>query len=245
MVQTPSSGYCISSLIYLRRRPFLQLSTFILILYPPISCSSHLLFLSSLVPLISSSSHLFFVFAFLSLPFPSLPLHSFFSPLLSPFLFPYLHTSATRALSSTMESRKPPKRPNLRWDKFKRQVLCCLFRFFVRSRKIFEEIFRYIFQKHLRERGISGFIPFQTMYAQWTWMRDTGHLDWSHVHMKTDFESSGYWREIIARIQSSAKALKLPLRAKTVDDIDTSRWNAGARSEDVSRDQMNSSVCNH
>ena len=128
---------------------------------------------------------------------------------------------------SPMESHKPPKRPTLRWDQYKRQVLCCLFRFFVCDKKQFQEIFSYIFRDHLNERGIHGFISFQTLNTQWVWMRNSGNLDWFHVHIGTAFETNRDWREIISKVNSAAETLRFHLREKTVDNIDTSRWKSG------------------
>lgn len=125
-----------------------------------------------------------------------------------------------------MKPPKPPKRSNLRWDQYKRQVLCCLFRFFVRNNKQIEQIFSHIFRAHLRGRGIRDFVPFRTLNTQWVWMRNTGSLDWSHVHIETAFETDGNWREILTTIKSAAHTLKLRLREKTVDNIDTSRWKS-------------------
>jgi hypothetical protein len=58
-------------------------------------------------------------------------------------------------------------------------------------------------------------------------MRNNGSLDWSRVHRETPFETNGVWREIIEKIKSAARTLNLPLREKTVDVIDITRWKSG------------------
>ncbi|KAJ5327037.1 hypothetical protein MYU51_008251 [Penicillium brevicompactum] len=122
------------------------------------------------------------------------------------------------------KATKPPRRPNIRWDTHKRQVLCCLYRFFRREPKVWEEVFSHIFMSHLIERGIAGFVPFQTLNIQWTHMRDHGDTDWHHVHIATEFNKGGEWKDIIARIKSAARSLRLQIREKDEDSVDTSRW---------------------
>lgn len=122
------------------------------------------------------------------------------------------------------KATKPPRRPNIRWDTHKRQVLCCLYRFFCRDPKVWEEVFSHIFMSHLIERGIAGFVPFQTLNIQWTHMRDHGDTDWHHVHIATEFNKDGEWKDIIARIKSAARSLRLQIREKDEDSVDTSRW---------------------
>jgi hypothetical protein len=136
---------------------------------------------------------------------------------------------------STMKSTKVPKRPTLRWDKYRRQVLCCLYRFFDCNKKQTEEIFSYMFRGHLNDRGIHGFVPFATLHTQWVWMKTRGDPVWSHVHVRTAFDTDGEWKEIIARIKSAAKTLRFELREKTEDDINISRSSsAGADDEQSS-----------
>ncbi|CAG7951526.1 unnamed protein product [Penicillium nalgiovense] len=121
-----------------------------------------------------------------------------------------------------MESIKVPKRPTLRWNKYRRQVLCCLYRFFVCNKKQTEEIFSYMFRSHLNDRGIHGFVPFATLNTQWAWMKSRRDPVWSHVHTGTAFDTNGEWKEIIENIKSAAKTLLFELHEKTEDDINIS-----------------------
>lgn len=134
-------------------------------------------------------------------------------------LFGPCHTSP---LLLKMGTTKFPKRPTLRWDQHKRLVLCCLYRFFVCSKKETEEIFSYMFRSHLNERGIQGFIPFATLHTQWVWMKKRRDPVWSQVHMNTTFEANGEWKEIVTKIKSAAKTLQFELREKMEDDTITS-----------------------
>lgn len=127
-----------------------------------------------------------------------------------------------------MEQPKRPRRPNIRWDTHMRQVLCCLFRFFVRENTKWEEIFSYIFRSHLHERHIDGFVPFATLNTQWVCMRDHGDPVWHHVHMATEFNKDGEWKGIIAEINSTAQILLLQIQEKDADCVDTSRWGSSA-----------------
>ncbi|KAJ5498469.1 hypothetical protein N7453_007520 [Penicillium expansum] len=117
---------------------------------------------------------------------------------------------------------KLPKRPTLRWDQHKRQVLCCLYRFFVCNKKETEEIFSYIFRGHLNQRGIQGFVPFATLNTQWVWMKNRRDPVWSQVHINTAFETDGEWKEVITKIRSAAKVLRFELGEKMEDNINTS-----------------------
>ncbi|KAJ5838467.1 uncharacterized protein N7525_003655 [Penicillium rubens] len=130
-----------------------------------------------------------------------------------------------------MESTKVPKRPTLRWNKCRRQVLCCLFRFFVCSKKQTEEIFSYMFRSHLNDRGIQGFVPFATLNTQWVWMKTRRDPVWSHVHTSTVFDTDEEWKEIIARIKSAAKTLRFELLEKTEDTNISRSSSAGADDE--------------
>ncbi|KAJ5365067.1 hypothetical protein N7517_007953 [Penicillium concentricum] len=125
-----------------------------------------------------------------------------------------------------MESTKFPKRPTLRWDQYKRQVLCCLYRFFMCDKKETEEIFSYMFRGHLNERGIQGFVPFATLNTQWVWMKNIRDPVWSHVHLNTAFETDGKWKEILTKIKFAAETLRFQLREKTEDDTTTSHWSS-------------------
>ncbi|KAJ5503057.1 hypothetical protein N7463_005931 [Penicillium fimorum] len=122
-----------------------------------------------------------------------------------------------------MKSTKFPKRSTLRWDQYKRQVLCCLYRFFMCDKKETEEIFSYMFRGHLNERGIRGFVPFATLNTQWVSMKNKRDPVWSHVHLNTAFETDGEWKEIVTKIKSAAKTLRFQLREKMEDDTNISR----------------------
>ncbi|KAJ5184857.1 hypothetical protein N7491_007274 [Penicillium cf. griseofulvum] len=123
-----------------------------------------------------------------------------------------------------MENQRPPRRPKLRWDIPMRQALCCIYRFFRCDKKAKEEIFFFMFQDKLKNRGISRFVPDSTLHTQWIWMRYTGDLVWAHVHRDTEFNMDGQWKDIIQRIKSTAVTLRLPLPEKIEDDIDTTQW---------------------
>lgn len=122
-----------------------------------------------------------------------------------------------------MEPTKFPKRPTMRWDPYKRQVLCCLYRFFTCNKKQTAEIFSYMFRSHLKQRGIQGFVPFATLNTQWIWMRNKRDPVWLRVHINTAFETSGEWGEIITKIKSAAKTLRFELHEKMEDDTHPSR----------------------
>jgi hypothetical protein len=121
-----------------------------------------------------------------------------------------------------MRQKKAIKTPRIRWNEYRRQVLCCLYRFFVRDTKQFEEIFSYIFRSHLRERGIQGFISFATLNTQWTWMRNKRHPVWCHVHIDTPFEDRAEWTDIISTIKTTAVTLRIHRLCERTDDTDIS-----------------------
>ncbi|CAG8168639.1 unnamed protein product [Penicillium salamii] len=120
-----------------------------------------------------------------------------------------------KAARHLRESRldKPPKNPRLRWDREKRFVLCCMYRFCVCNQHQTEKIFSHIFRWHLNERGIMDVVPFRTLSTQWRWMENTGHADWEHVQDIT-FERSAKALEIMTKIRSAATALSIPLQTK-------------------------------
>ena len=123
-----------------------------------------------------------------------------------------------------MKVPRSRRRPNIQWDTRKRQVLCCLFRFFCRDNKKWEEIFSHMFRSHLLERGITGFIPFTTLNIQWVNMREHGDSIWHRVHIATDFRKDGEWQDIISSIHSTAQLLHLQIQEKDSDSVDISRW---------------------
>ncbi|CAG8930466.1 unnamed protein product [Penicillium salamii] len=108
---------------------------------------------------------------------------------------------------------KPPKNPRLRWDREKRYVLCCMFRFCLYNQHQTEKIFSHIFRWHLNERGIVDVVPFRTLSTQWNWMGNTAHVDWEHVQEIT-FERSAKALEIMTTIRSAAAALGIRLQEK-------------------------------
>lgn len=88
------------------------------------------------------------------------------------------------------------------------------------------EIFSYMLRSHLKERGITGFVPFATLDTQWRWMRDSGDLVWYHVHEATDFRTDAEWVDIVKKIRAAAEILRFRLHEKTQDDTDTSLWRS-------------------
>lgn len=109
-----------------------------------------------------------------------------------------------------------------------REALCCLYRFFQCDKRQKEEIFFFIFRDNLRRRDIHSFVPFGTLHAQWIWMRNTGDLVWARVHKETVFDMEGEWKDIIQRIKSTAATLRLHIREKAEDNIDTALWGTRA-----------------
>jgi hypothetical protein len=90
------------------------------------------------------------------------------------------------------------------------------------------EIFSYIFRSHLKERGITGFVPFATLDTQWSWMRNSGDVVWYHVHMDTEFRTDREWTNILKKIRAAAEILRFRLHEKTQDDTDISLWRSPA-----------------
>lgn len=119
-----------------------------------------------------------------------------------------------------------PKLPQLKWDKTKRLVICCLFRFFVCDRAQTEQLFAYIFQNHLNERGIPGVAPFRRLRTQWTWMALNKHSVWELARHPA-FESSDEAKEITRKITSAAAALGTQLQRRILDEPHTpAQWPA-------------------
>ncbi|KAJ5294372.1 hypothetical protein N7508_009193 [Penicillium antarcticum] len=116
-----------------------------------------------------------------------------------------------------MEAPQGPRRPTLRWEVRMRQVLCCLYRFFVCDKKQVMEIFSYLFRGHLQERGIRGFVPYATLHTQWSWMQNSGDPVWYHVHIATEFKMNAEWSGIIHEIKAAAEILRLRLQERTQD----------------------------
>ncbi|KAJ5709342.1 hypothetical protein N7493_010676 [Penicillium malachiteum] len=113
------------------------------------------------------------------------------------------------------------KGPTIKWDFAKRQVLCCLFRFFDNERKKFPWIFAEIFGDELHKQGIypQDKVTTRVLYTQWTWMRRTEHPIWQHVHVRTKFRREE-WKKTIAKIEASARRLGLSLREGIENNTD-------------------------
>lgn len=112
----------------------------------------------------------------------------------------------------------PSKKPTLQWDNYRRQVLCCLYRFFQLDKHSFASIFSEIFRDHLQERGFGGTdIAFRVLHAQWTWMRRNDSFIWNHVHHLTEFRKDRDWMEIVQLIRAKASELEMALEEKDRD----------------------------
>ncbi|KAJ5280681.1 hypothetical protein N7478_006053 [Penicillium angulare] len=111
----------------------------------------------------------------------------------------------------------------MEWNTAKRQVLCCLFRFFS-DKHAFPAIFSEIFRDQLEQRGISGNVTFPVLHTQWYWMRQNGNSVWYHVHMDTQFQPDGEWEPIIRTIKQAADRLGISLSQKAQDETDTSKF---------------------
>lgn len=112
----------------------------------------------------------------------------------------------------------PPKKQKMRWDPIKRQLLCCLYRFFECDENQVEEVFSHIFRGHLKESNIGWFVPYDTLQAEWLWMKNGEHIDWIRVHNDAAFEASNDCANILRLIQSAAVSLKLQLRSRNPSD---------------------------
>lgn len=114
------------------------------------------------------------------------------------------------------------KKPTVKWDEFRRQVLCCLYRFFHEDGSAFERIFSEFFKEHLRNRGFSNeFIAYRALYAQWRWMKRTEHNDWKFVHLETEFRTDREWKHVILIIKAIASRLGIVLREKFTEEDNT------------------------
>lgn len=144
-------------------------------------------------------------------------------------------TSVTRALIregicscvSKMGEYKSPKKPKFRWDDHRRQVLCCLYRFFSRDEDDFKRVFSEIFREHLVECGFEdGTIPYRVLYTQWMWMRRVEHPIWCQVHLESAFKSDGKCEDTIQVIKSTANWLGISLVERDHDPVDMSQHNS-------------------
>ncbi|KAJ5289805.1 hydrolase [Penicillium atrosanguineum] len=119
--------------------------------------------------------------------------------------------------------KTPPKSPKMtfQWDDHRREVLCCLCRFFELARHDFQRIFSDIFRDHLLERGFPGNqMPYTRLYAQWTWMKRIDHPLWLFVHKETNFIENQEWKDILRQIRDSARRLRISLTEKENDATD-------------------------
>ena len=114
-------------------------------------------------------------------------------------------------------TRPCKKGPTIQWDCQKRQLLCCLYRFFVRDNSAFESIFSETFRNDLIDRGFgSGNPSYRVLHSQWIWMKSTGNPTWLHVHRDSDFAD---WSHVIAQIEATAIQQQIQLIHKEEDDI--------------------------
>ncbi|KAJ6131404.1 hypothetical protein N7523_001864 [Penicillium sp. IBT 18751x] len=115
-----------------------------------------------------------------------------------------------------LRSETPSKSPKatVQWNDYRRQVLCCLYRFFEKARQNFQRIFSDIFRDHLFERGFPTCqVPYKTLQAQWNWMRSKDHPIWMFVHEDTE-SSNREWKDILRQIHDSARRLQISLTKK-------------------------------
>lgn len=109
---------------------------------------------------------------------------------------------------------KPLKRITVRWDKLKRYVLCCLFRFFICDQSQTTRIFSHMFRSHLTERQFpNAAVGYDVLRGQFGWMKSKKHPDWLHV-LDADFESGREARDLIEQIRSAAAFLRIRLRPR-------------------------------
>lgn len=112
------------------------------------------------------------------------------------------------------------KRPRIQWDTTKRQVLCCLYRFFSWEKQTLCRVFSEIFRQHLLELGIKTDLSYPLLHTQWSTMRQELNPVWFHVHIDTDFRSDAEWRTRITEIKATASQLGVSLQEKAWDNID-------------------------
>lgn len=107
----------------------------------------------------------------------------------------------------------------MKWDNYRRQVLCCLYRFFTRDKDAFERIFSEIFRAHLQERGFGDTdVDFRRLDTQWAWMKTNNSFIWKYVHQLTEFRKDREWKEIVDLIRAKANELKMALKERDHDD---------------------------
>ncbi|PYH98207.1 hypothetical protein BO71DRAFT_447405 [Aspergillus ellipticus CBS 707.79] len=119
-------------------------------------------------------------------------------------------------------------KPRNRWTRDQRLLLCCLYRFFRKDPKVFEEIFNRVYRSEVRDCGFEDGISWSTMNTQWTCMKDKSHRVWGEVHT-SPFDKNGYWLPVIERIRETAVFLELGLMEKN----ETTRDEAGIGDEEV------------
>ncbi|OJJ35591.1 hypothetical protein ASPWEDRAFT_110487 [Aspergillus wentii DTO 134E9] len=136
---------------------------------------------------------------------------------------------------------KPDQRN--RWDNEQRYVLCCLFRFFKRTRIGYRDVFNKIFENHLRGLNITNGLAATTIDTQWHDMRRHGDPIWSEVHVNTPFDKQGVWSYVIQRIRDTARAHGMELKEKEFDNINTSTFSLKTRRTLSSQGLRVPSIC--
>ena len=114
--------------------------------------------------------------------------------------------------------QKSPKKITFQWDDYRRQVLCCLYRFYNCEHGDLQKIFSDIFKNHLLERGFpKGQISYRVLNAQWSWMKRNDNPAWMYVHKETAFRKDREWKDAIQQINHSAGKLQILLVEKEYD----------------------------
>ncbi|KAJ5536263.1 hypothetical protein N7513_009449 [Penicillium frequentans] len=122
-----------------------------------------------------------------------------------------------------MAQNMTPKRSRIQWDTTKRQVLCCLYRFFSWEKQVLCRVFSEIFREHLLELGINTDLSYPLLHTQWSGMRLESNPVWFHVHVDTEFRNDAEWKTRISEIKATASRLGVYLQEKAWDNIDKSK----------------------
>lgn len=122
-----------------------------------------------------------------------------------------------------MAQNMTSKRPRIQWDTAKRQVLCCLYRFFSWEKQVLCRVFSEIFREHLLELGIKTDLSYPLLHTQWSGMRLESNPVWFHVHVDTEFRNDAEWKTRISEIKATASRLGVLLQEKAWDNIDKSK----------------------
>ena len=140
------------------------------------------------------------------------------------FSITFFSSQPPKSFIHKMSSIHSPVHPKVQWDCSKRQVLCCLYRFFHLNEEAFEQVFSEIFRRDLLERGFGNRGPsYRVLYAQWTWLRRTHSPIWLHVHRDTEFRLDTDWGPLLDRIQKAASRIGSGLIPKDEDDINLTK----------------------